>query len=190
MPDDPPRYRSLLRPEDCLIVLILGRGFKRAAMTSLLEAAEFQGVPAIALIDGETVEAPPSCTAMPCRRLNPFDDRPLRRRLAALRRPRLLVGGGRAETSLAFTALCALEEGYDVHLLRDLCTGASESLTEIAVARMVQAGAVPVSTVQVLAEWRCALPTAVTAASGRPPGSGGAARAVRQTPSSHHGVGL
>lgn len=160
MPGPHPRFRSLLAPDACAVVLIACGESDVAAAGPLLQASEMHGVPAIAVMAEDAEPSPLSVPALVSRRLNPLDDDHVLRSLAALGRPRLLVGGRCAETVLAFTVLSALEEGFDVHLLRDLVCGSSESLTDTAVARMVQAGAVPVSVVQVIAEWRCSLTSA------------------------------
>jgi len=163
MADDHPVFRSLLSPADCAVILIGGTGFAAGSacrtgddrLTALLAAAGQHGVPALVLVragDGPTSARWPSFSF---RALNPLADTEVRRALAQFNRPRLILGGGKAETSLTFAVLCALEEGYDVHLLRDLVRGGSESLVEVAAVRMVQAGAVPVTVPQVVAEWGC-----------------------------------
>ncbi len=87
-------------------------------------------------------------------KVNPLDEPELYDKLSNLRRPRLLIGGGRADTSLSFAALGGLELGYDIYLLRDLIWGASDLLCETAVIRLLQAGVVPVSLPQVICEWQ------------------------------------
>ncbi len=95
------------------------------------------------------------------RPINPLADPDVRRALAVVSRPRLVIGGDHAETALTFFVLSALEEGYDVYLLRELCLGACEPVAETAAARMIQAGAVPASIPQVVTEWQCMLSPAV-----------------------------
>lgn len=159
MLEDAPGYRNLLAPPECLVVLIGGTdsGTEDASVqqASLLEAAEDEGVPAIVLIGDDMRAVPGRAHALCCSCLNPLADPEVRRALLARSRSRLILGGAQAETVLTFTALSALEEGFDVYLLRDLCLGASDLLAETAAMRLVQAGAVPVSVVQVIAEWGC-----------------------------------
>ncbi|PHR90579.1 MAG: hypothetical protein COA78_35010, partial [Blastopirellula sp.] len=51
--------------------------------------------------------------------VNPWDDPAFADAVQAANRPRLLIAGLSAETSLSFTALCALERGYDVYVVKD-----------------------------------------------------------------------
>lgn len=150
-----PKFKSLLAPEDCAIVLIRCSTGDLAAAGPLLQASETYDVPAIVVMTDGAVCSLSAVPAFACSGLNPLSDAYVRRALVAFRRPRLLIGGGLAETVLSFAVLSALEEGYDVHLLRDLVSGISDSLVEVAADRMVQASAVPVSVPQVVAEWQC-----------------------------------
>lgn len=85
--------------------------------------------------------------------VNPWDDPAFANAVQAANRPRLLIAGLSAETSLSFTALCALERGYDVYIVKDACLGHSEQSIAITFDRLTQAGAVPVSWRQVMLEW-------------------------------------
>lgn len=89
-----------------------------------------------------------------CDQLNPLDNPELRDRLVALRRPRLLLAGGALEIALAFSALSALELGYDVYLVHDLSWSVSETHADIVIARLLQAGVVPIIASQLLCEWQ------------------------------------
>lgn len=171
MKDGRPPFASLIVPRESAVVLIADRRvgedisdeeWSGAAFRELLAAAERHGVALLLLVGpGEASEGDRSRTLW-FDSANPFADPAVQGRLARLHRSRLILGGAMAETALTFLALSALEDGYDVYLLRDLISGASESLAETAVARMIQAGAVPVSTMQVIAEWGCETGKAAT----------------------------
>lgn len=153
-------FGSLMAPADCAVILIgdldlLPVEAGETALTTLLEAAERHAVPALLVAPSSIAAKETQCMRLSSDALNPLADPDVHAALAALHRTRLVIGGGPAETALTFTVLGALEEGYDVHLLRDLCLGASGIPIETAVTRMIQAGAVPVSAVQVVAEWGC-----------------------------------
>lgn len=85
---------------------------------------------------------------------NPWENLNFSRAVSSTGRSRLVVAGGCIETSVTFAVLSALEEGYEVFLVQDASSGLEEPATCIAIARMVQAGAVPVGAQQVVAEWR------------------------------------
>jgi len=169
MADDRPIFRSLIAPADCALILIGGPGIAESdgtgdmgePLAALLEAAERHGVPALLLAREKGARASGRCPVLSYRPINPLADPDVRRALAVFGRPRLVIGGDHAETALTFFVLSALEEGYDVYLLRELCLGACALLAETAAARMMQAGAVPISVPQVVTEWRCMLPLAV-----------------------------
>ena len=60
-------------------------------------------------------------------------------------RKKLLIAGIATEVCVAFVALSAIEAGFEVYAVIDSSGTWSKLLQEIAVARMVQAGAVPIT---------------------------------------------
>jgi nicotinamidase-related amidase len=58
------------------------------------------------------------------------------------------------EICLAFPAIHALGEGYDVYVVTDASGGVSVEAHDRAIQRLVQAGAVPVTWMGVLSEWQ------------------------------------
>lgn len=85
--------------------------------------------------------------------VNPWDDPAFAEAVDSANRPRLLIAGLSAETSLSFTALCALERGFDVYVVKDACLGHSEQSVATTFERLILAGVVPVSWRQVILEW-------------------------------------
>lgn len=85
--------------------------------------------------------------------INPWNDPVFVDAVQAANRPRLLIAGLSVETSLSFAALCALERGFDVYVVRDACLGYSKQSIAITFDRLNQAGVVPVSWRQVMLEW-------------------------------------
>jgi len=75
-------------------------------------------------------------------------------------RKKLIVAGISTEVCVAFVALSAIKAGYEVHAVIDSSGTWSKLVQEAAVARMVQAGAKPMTWVAVGAElqgdWRAA----------------------------------
>ncbi len=68
-------------------------------------------------------------------------------------RKKLVMAGLLTEVCLCFTALSALDAGYEVYVVVDASGGTSGVAHEAAVQRMIQAGAIPVSVQQVMAEY-------------------------------------
>lgn len=69
-------------------------------------------------------------------------------------RRKLVMAALWTEVCLAFPAICAIEEGYEVYVVTDASGGTSKTAHETAIQRMVQAGAVPVTWLQVLLEFQ------------------------------------
>src|SRR5437870_8121957 len=69
-------------------------------------------------------------------------------------RKQLILAALYTEICLAMPAIQALGEGYDVFIVTDASGGVSEEAHNMAVRRMVQAGAVPITWMAVLGEWQ------------------------------------
>jgi nicotinamidase-related amidase len=89
-----------------------------------------------------------------CGSANPWEDDGFRSVVRAANRPRLIVAGQSSELCITFTVLSALEEGYEVYVVTDATKGASKEHHETAISRMAQAGAVPVTSRQIIFEWQ------------------------------------
>src|SRR5512145_1796651 len=73
--------------------------------------------------------------------------------LAALGRPSLVLCGFWLETTVTFIALPALASGFDVFVLMDAAPALADDSHDPAAHRLLQAGAVPTTTRQLVAEW-------------------------------------
>ncbi len=58
------------------------------------------------------------------------------------------------EVCLATAALSALDDGYEVYIVTDASAGVTLEAHEMAIQRMIQAGAIPTTWLQVLLEWQ------------------------------------
>lgn len=67
-------------------------------------------------------------------------------------RKRIVLGGLWTSVCIVGPALSALEQGFEVYVITDACGDVTDEAHERAVTRMVQAGAVPVTSVQYLLE--------------------------------------
>lgn len=67
---------------------------------------------------------------------------------------KLVLSGLWTEVCIAFPAICALDEGYEVYFIADTCGATSEEAHNMAVQMMIQAGAKPRTWQQVLLEFQ------------------------------------
>lgn len=78
--------------------------------------------------------------------LNSWEDERIPRWVKEQGRPKLVMAGQWTEVCLLFPVLSALADGYDVYFITDASGGATQEAHDMAVLRMVQAGAKPVTT--------------------------------------------
>ena len=67
-------------------------------------------------------------------------------------RPKIVMAGQWTEVCLQFPVISALADGYDVYFIADASGGGSKETHDLAVMRMVQAGAKPLSALVYLSE--------------------------------------
>jgi nicotinamidase-related amidase len=84
--------------------------------------------------------------------INAWIDADYRKAIAATKRKRIVVAGLWTEACVLFPALELLASGYEVYVPTDACGDVSKEAHERAVTRMVQAGAVPITSLQLLFE--------------------------------------
>jgi nicotinamidase-related amidase len=77
--------------------------------------------------------------------MNAWEDPEFRAAVQATGRRKLIIAGLWTEVCVAFPALDALREGYEVYFVADAIGGVSRVAHESAVQRMVQAGATPIT---------------------------------------------
>jgi len=86
--------------------------------------------------------------------MNSWEDRKLVDAVKATGRKKLVMAALWTEVCLTFPALEAMAEGYEVYIVTDASGGTSQEAHDMAVQRMIQAGAVPVTWQQVLLEYQ------------------------------------
>jgi nicotinamidase-related amidase len=74
----------------------------------------------------------------------------------------LFLGGFWLDDNVTFAALGALADGYDVHVMLDVAVARREEAREAAIERLIQAGVVPTTAVQVVSEWATTIESADT----------------------------
>src|SRR5262249_18749062 len=86
--------------------------------------------------------------------MNSWEDKNFRAAVTGFGRKRIIIAGLWTEVCVCFPTLDAIAEGYDVHVPTDACGDLSVEAHERAVQRAIQAGAVPMTTLQVMFEWQ------------------------------------
>lgn len=86
--------------------------------------------------------------------MNSWEDEKFVAAVAATGRKKLIMAALWTEVCLAFPALGALKAGYEVYAVEDASGGTSPMAHEAAMRRIEQAGAVPVTSLQVLLEYQ------------------------------------
>jgi nicotinamidase-related amidase len=166
---------ALLRPEDSILVLIDHQPYQFTNLNSheptmivnnviaLAKTAKVFNVPTILstvleerggyLIKGLQDIFPDQ---KPINRtfINAWEDPRVTDAVKKSGRKQLVLAALYTEICLAMPAIQALGDGYDVFIVTDASGGVSVEAHDMAVRRMVQAGAVPINWMAVLGEWQ------------------------------------
>ncbi|MCE4059571.1 hydrolase [Pandoraea anapnoica] len=103
----------------------------------------------------EVLDVFPGAKTLERTSMNSWDDQKVRDALKANGRKKVIVAGLWTEVCNTTFALCAMLEGdYEIYMVGDASGGTSKEAHDFAMQRMVQAGAVPVTWLQVLLEWQ------------------------------------
>lgn len=166
---------ALLRPEDSILVLIDHQPFQFANLHSheptmiannvigLAKAAKIFNVPTILttvleerggyLIKG-LQDVFPEQKPIDRTFINTWEDPNVTDIVKKSGRKQLILAALWTEVCLAMPTIQALGEGYDVFIVTDASGGVSVEAHDMAVRRMVQAGAVPITWLAVMSEWQ------------------------------------
>lgn len=167
--------QALLTPEESLLLLIDHQPFQFANLHSheptmvvnnvvgLAKAAKVYGVPTVLttvleergglLIKG-LQEVFPEQKPINRTFINTWEDRRVVDVIERTGRKKLVMAALWTEVCLAMPVIHALGEGYEVTIVTDASGGASAEAHDMAVRRMVQAGAVPMTWMAVMSEWQ------------------------------------
>lgn len=166
---------SLLRPQDSVLVLIDHQPYQLANLNShepqmvinnsvgLAKAARAFGVPTIltsviarqgGLIFPQITEVFPDQEVIDRTFINTWEDRTVVDAVKATRRKQLIIAGLWTEVCVAMPVIQALGEGWEVTVVTDACGGVSVESHEVAIQRMIAAGANMMTWLAVAAEWQ------------------------------------
>ena len=86
--------------------------------------------------------------------MNSWEDKNFRDAVHKLGKKKLVMAALWTEVCLTMPALAAIEEGYEVYIVTDASGGVTKEAHDMAVQRMVQAGAKPITWMQLLLEYQ------------------------------------
>ena len=133
-------------------VLLLARAariFKVPTILTTVETKSFSGNMWPQLLDTFPDQAPIERTSM-----NSWEDEKFVAAVQATGRKKLIMAALWTEVCLAFPALEAIKAGYEVYAVEDASGGTSVVAHNAAMRRIEQAGAVPMTSLQVLLEFQ------------------------------------
>jgi nicotinamidase-related amidase len=86
--------------------------------------------------------------------MNSWDDAGFRKAIEATGRKNILMTGLWTEVCITWPTIEMLAAGYNIYVVEDCCGATSAAAHEAALSRMVQAGAVRLTTIAALLEWQ------------------------------------
>jgi nicotinamidase-related amidase len=93
----------------------------------------------------ELLDALPGAREIDRTTMNSWEDPDFRSAIESTKRKKLILAGLWTEVCVAFPALDAIREGFDVYVVVDAIGGVSKVAHDAAMQRMIQAGAHPIS---------------------------------------------
>src|SRR3954470_21596728 len=166
---------SLLRPEDSVLILIDHQPYQLANVNShepqmvinntagLAKAAKAFGVPTIltsvlaergGLLFPQITDVFPGQEVIDRTLINTWQDRKVVDAVKATGRKQLVIAGLWTEVCVAMPVIQALGEGWDVTVITDASGATSVEAHEVAIQRMIAAGANMMTWLALAAEWQ------------------------------------
>jgi nicotinamidase-related amidase len=166
---------SLLRPEDSVLVLIDHQPFQLTnlnshdphavvnASTALAKTAKAFNVPTVltsviaergGLIFPQITDVFPGQEVIDRTWVNTWEDQKVVDAVKATGRKQLIIAGLWTEVCVAMPTIQALGEGWDVTVITDACGGCSVEAHEVAIQRMIRAGANMMTWLALMSEWQ------------------------------------
>jgi len=170
------QYHKLYTPQDSAVVFIdhqpqmtfgvssIDRAMLINNVTLLAKVAKEFNVPAvITAVETESfsgyvwpqlLDVFPGQQVVERSSMNSWDDRAFRKAVEATGRKNIIMTGLWTEVCVTWPAIEMLAAGYNVYVVEDCCGATSPAAQDAALSRMVQAGAVRLTTIPALLEWQ------------------------------------
>src|SRR5512135_1226677 len=133
-------------------VTLLAKVAKEYKVPAVLTAVETEGFSGYVL--PQLLDVFPGQAVVERSSMNSWDDAGFRKAIEATGRKNILMTGLWTEVCITWPTLSMLEAGYNIYVVEDCCGATSPAAQEAALSRMVQAGAVRLTTIAALLEWQ------------------------------------
>jgi nicotinamidase-related amidase len=127
----------------------VAKEFKVPTILSSVETESFSGYLWPQLLDVFPGQEVVERTSM-----NAWDDAGFRKAIEATGRKNILLTGLWTEVCVAWPTIEMIGAGYNIYVVEDCCGATSQAAHDAALSRMVQAGAVRLTTIAALLEWQ------------------------------------
>lgn len=133
-------------------VIGLAKSAKLFQIPTVITSVETEGFSGY--VFPELLDVFPSQNIIERSSMNSWDSDTVKTAIASTNRKKLILAGLWTEVCITMPTLCAMQEGYEIYVVEDACGGTTESAHNTAMTRMVQAGAIPITWLQLLLEWQ------------------------------------
>ena len=133
-------------------VVLLAKGAKEFGVPSILTSVETVGFSGY--IWPDLLDVFPGQTVIERTSMNSWDDAGFRAAIKATGRKNIVLAGLWTEVCVCWPTVEMLGEGYNIYIVEDACGATSTAAHEAALSRMVQAGAVRLTTIATVLEFQ------------------------------------
>jgi len=171
-----PNYLKLYTPQDSAVVFIdhqpqmtfgvanIDRSLLMNNVTMLAKVAKEYRVPVVltavetegfsGYVWPQLLDVFPGQPVVERSSMNAWDDAGFRKAIEATGRKNIILTGLWTEVCVTWPAISMLAAGYTIYVIEDCCGATSAAAQDAALSRMVQAGAIRLTTVAALLEWQ------------------------------------
>lgn len=171
-----PNYHKLLTPQDAAVVFIdhqpqmlfgvasmerqalinnvvlLAKGAKTFGVPTVLTAVETEGFSGY--VYPQLLDVFPGQPVVERSSMNSWDDPGFRKAIEATGRKNILLSGLWTEVCIAWPTIDMIGAGYNIYVVEDACGATSPAAQDASLTRMVQAGAVRMTTIATVLEFQ------------------------------------
>ena len=133
-------------------VTLLARVAKEFGVPTVLTAVETQGFSGY--LWPQLVDVFPGQPIVERTSMNAWDDAGFRKAIESTGKKNIILTGLWTEVCITWPALSMIAAGYTIYVVEDCCGATSHAAQDAALSRMVQAGAIRLTTIAALLEWQ------------------------------------